>query len=228
MIKKILLTLAFPGSAMLFAQGGVMKIQVTDKISGEPLEIANVVVESAGVSAANGITDGQGNLVFKNLSPGSYNVKAVYSGYPKNIITGVAIKNNETTYLDMKLSNNVLDEFIITEYKKPLIDPNTSIKTTFDHDDIARSPYTKVDDFMSTVGGAVQEKEGMTPHFRGCRPESVVYIIDGQKVTGSAGLPKSAIEQMSVTLGGVPAMYGDATGAFIEIETRSGLVNHKK
>ena len=81
---------------------------------------------------------------------------------------------------------------------------------------------------ISTAAGAVTTKEGTMPHFKGARDGSVVIIVDGQKVSGSYNLPQQAIEQMSVMLGGIPAQYGDATGAFIEIETRSGLVNHHK
>jgi hypothetical protein len=229
MLKKLLIAIVFPGSAMLFAQEGVLKIQVTDKMNGENLEAANVVVESAGVTTCTGLTDKDGNLVFKNLASGGYNVKAIYIGYQKNMISGVVIKNNETTYLDVKLSSeNIIDEFVITEYIKPLIDPNTSIKTTFTQEEIQRSPYMNVNDFMSAVPGAVQMGEGKTPNFRGARSSGVVYIVDGQQMSGYYQPPLGSIEQMSVTLGGVPAKYGDATGAFIEIETKSGLVNPNK
>ena len=46
------------------------------------------------------------------------------------------------------------------------------------------------------------------------------YYIDGIKVRGSTSLPKSAIEEVSVMTGGVPANYGDATGGIISITTR--------
>ena len=213
---------------MLFAQEGVLKITVTDKMNGDVLEFANVALESAGITARTGITDNAGNLVFKNLSPGEYNVKAIYTGYPKNMVTGVVIKNNATTYLDIKLSSeNIIDEFVVTEWKKPLVDPNTSIKTTFTYEDLQSSPYRNVNDFMSTIPGAVETREGTTPNFRGSRTDGVVYIIDGVPVHGSYGVPFNSIEQMSVTLGGIPAKYGDGT-SFIEIETRSGLVSPNK
>ena len=226
MFKKIFFAIVFQGSVMLFAQEGVLKIEVTDSTNGEKLELVTVSVESAGVTAGTGMTDSKGNLVFKNLSPGKYDVKTIYTGYSKNMITGVLIKNNETTYLNIDLSSeNILTDFVITEYKKPLVDPITSVKTIFTSDDIAASPYTNVNDFMGSVAGAVQMREGVTPNFRGSRSESAVYIIDGQPVPASYGFPMGAIQQMSVTLGGVPAKYGDGTGAFIEIETKSGLVH---
>ena len=230
MLKKIILTIVFPGTAMLFAQQGVLMVHVADKANDQALELANVLVESGGVVAGTGIADDKGNLVFKNLSPGAYDVKAIYTGYQKNKITGVMVNNNETTYLTIALSSdNIMDEFVVTEYTKPLIDPNTSIKTTFTAEDIKRSPYHgDIDATLANTGRAVQTQEGMTPHFTGGRDGSVQYIIDGQPVHGSYRLPTGAIQQMSVTLGGVPARYGDATSAFIEIETKSGLVKPKR
>src|SRR5690606_37888946 len=44
--------------------------------------------------------------------------------------------------------------------------------------------------------------------------------VDGVKVRGSAQVPQSAIEQVTVITGGVPAQYGDATGGIISITTR--------
>ena len=227
MFKKLFLTLVLPGSAMLFAQEGVLKIQVADSLTGEALEAASVVVESAGAAISSRMTDSTGIIVFKNLASGAYNIKGLLTGYQKNMLTGVIIKNNETTYLDILLSSkNIINDFVITEYRKPLINPNTEIKTTFLHDELETSTYKgDINALLSTVPGAVQTQEGMTPRFRGAREGSVVYIIDGQRTIGSTGVPFGGIEQVSVTLGGIPAKYGDGTGAFIEIETRSGLVN---
>ena len=46
------------------------------------------------------------------------------------------------------------------------------------------------------------------------------FYIDGIKVRGSTNLPKSAIEEVSVMTGGVPANFGDATGGIISVTTR--------
>lgn len=234
MFRKIFFGIVLQGSTILFAQQGVLKINVADKTNEERLEMANVLLESAGVVASKGVTDEEGNLVFKNLAPGTYNVKSSYVGYQKTMIKGVLINNNETTYLDVRLmADNTLPEFIIEDYRveiyeEPLIDPYTSIKTIFTREELDNSVYSDPLQLISSVAGAVETKEGMMPHFRGAREGSVVYIIDGERVVGTPGLPQGAIEQMSVMLGGIPAQYGDATGAFIEIETRSGLVSHKK
>jgi hypothetical protein len=224
MLKKIFFAIVFQGSAMLFAQTGVLKVTVVDNITGDMLEAASVVVENAGIITASGITDAQGNIVFKNLSSGDYDVKAMYVGYPKNMVKGVAVKNSETTYLDVKLSSdNVIDGFVFTIYEKPLVDPNTSVKISFTAEEIKRSPL----DPIALISQQGVQQDGITPSFRGARTDANVYIVDGMPVS-NYNLPKSAIQQISVTLGGIPAQYGDGTGAFIEIETRSGLVRPKK
>lgn len=56
----------------------------------------------------------------------------------------------------------------------------------------------------------------------GARDYSTKYYIDGIAVRsgGSVSLPASAIEQLTVLTGGIPARYGDATGGVINITTR--------
>lgn len=233
MIKKIFFAIVLQGSAVLlvlnpaegFAQEGVLKIEVTDSISGETLEFASVIVESAGVTACQGVTDMKGALVFKNLASGEYTVKTMYVGYPKDVISGVMVKNHETTYLDISLSTGVKKEFVYRIYKKPLIDPGTVIKKTYDFEEIKMSAL----DPLSLVGtSGVETKPGVSPSFRGARTTSNVIYVDGQRVIGSPMLPRMGLQQISITLGGVPAMYGDGTGGFIEMETRSGLVNSSR
>ena len=72
----------------------------------------------------------------------------------------------------------------------------------------------------STTAGVYQADEGGALNVKGSRAEATDYYIDGIKVRGSSSLPASAIEQLTVVTGGVPARYGDATGGIINITTR--------
>lgn len=241
MLKKMLFAIAFQGSAMLFtlssvaglivnpaegfAQEGVLKIYVTDSINGEVISFAGVILESAGVMTAQGQTDIEGKLVFKNLAPGLYKVSTIFGGYPKNIISGVLVKNHETTELEVMMSSLMKTEFTLTEYKKPLINPIGSKKVTFDYEEIKLSPLSPME-MVNTQG--VETKPGISPSFHGARQDANVIFIDGMRVIGSAALPRMGVQQVSVTLGGIPAQFGDGTGGFIEFETRSGLVNPNK
>lgn len=208
-----------------FAQEGVLKIYVTDSISGETIPFAGVLLESAGVMAAQGQTDTEGKLVLKNLSPGVYNITTSFGGYPKNIISGVLIQNHETTELEVMMSSLIKGVVIITEYKKPLINLIGSQKMTFDYEEIKLSPLSPME-MVNTRG--VETKPGIAPSFHGARQDANVIFIDGMRVIGSAALPRMGVQQVSVTLGGIPPQFGDGTGGFIEFETRSGLVNPHK
>ena len=64
------------------------------------------------------------------------------------------------------------------------------------------------------IGGVYSDNSGNL-NVRGARSDANYYYIDGIKVRGGANsLPQSAIEQVSVMLGGVPAQYGDVTGGY--------------
>ena len=55
---------------------------------------------------------------------------------------------------------------------------------------------------------------------RGSRSNATTYYVDGIKVVGNSNVPTSAIEQITVVTGGLPAKYGDATGGIISITTK--------
>lgn len=225
MLKKIFFSIVFQGSAMLYAQEGILKVEVLDSLNKEGLEFVSIQVENAGVVIARGETDMKGVAVIKNLPSGRFEVKAAVTGYNKKMIRGVQVSGNGTTYLDFELSSGVImSDFVIIDYEKPLVNEGTVIGPKYDREEIEKSALDPME-LLKTSG--VENKQGIAV-YRGARPDGNVYIIDGQKVIGSANLPKMAIQQMSVSLGGIPAMYGDGTGAFIEIETRSGLVNPNK
>ena len=71
-----------------------------------------------------------------------------------------------------------------------------------------------------TVAGASTAGTGGGVSIRGART-STWYYIDGIKVRGSSALPKSAIEEVQVVTGGIPANIGDATGGVINISLRN-------
>jgi hypothetical protein len=91
---------------------------------------------------------------------------------------------------------------------------------TVTREDLARMPGRSAASIASTVGGVQSDANGNITSVRGSRDDATYYYIDGIKVRGSTNLPKSAIEEVSVMTGGVPANFGDATGGIISITTR--------
>lgn len=206
------------------AGSGSLKGTVTDKNSGEPLPFVNVVVENAGAQVAGGTTDFDGKFYIKPIDPGKYDVLISFVGYNSQKQAGVVISGNKITFLDVKLEAGIqLEEFEVVEYTVPLIDKDGGASGgTVTREDIAKMPGRSAASIATTVAGVSDAGTGGGLSIRGSRTENTYYYIDGVKVPAgaSSGLPKSAIEEVQVITGGVPANYGDVTGGVISITTR--------
>ncbi len=203
---------------------GSLKGKITDKKSGEPLPFVNVVVENRGTQVSGGATDFDGEYFIKPISPGTYDVIVSYVGYQPYKQTGVIVNSNKITFLEIALNQGIeLKEFEVVKYTVPLIDRDGGASGgTVTREDIAKMPGRSAASIATTVAGASTAGTGGGISIRGSRSENTYYYIDGVKVPAGAGtgLPKSAIEEVQVVTGGVPANYGDVTGGLINITTR--------
>ena len=222
MLRKLYLlfaTVLF--SAVAFAQTGTLKGTVLDVLSGEAIPFANVIIERNGIQTAGTTTDFDGKFTIKPIEPGTYTVKATFVGYQTFIMTGLIVSANKITFQDLKLSSGIQKgEVVIVEYKKPLIDQDNITGTTKTAEEIVALPTRSVASVAATTAGIYQRDEGESLNVRGSRSDAIDYYIDGIKVRGSLGLPQSAIEQITVMTGGLPAQYGDVTGGIISITTK--------
>lgn len=209
-------------SSFAFAQSGELQGKVTDADTGEGIPFANVAMTING-SLQGAQTDFDGFYSIKPVPPGSYDVQISFVGYQSSTTTGVIVSSDKITFFDIGLQekSQVLEAFVVTEYKKPLFEADeTSTGATVTKEDIANLPTRNVQSIASQAAGVYQSDEGGSVNVKGSRDNATDYYIDGIKVRGSSSLPKSAIEQLTVVTGGVPARYGDATGGIINITTR--------
>ena len=168
------------------------------------------------------MTDFDGRFSIKPIKAGKYDVSASYIGYGTVKYSNVQITAGQITFQNFKLKPEaeMLAEVEVIEYKVPLIQKDqTQSGGTMTSEDISRMNARSADAVAATVGGVYSE-DGSVGSIRGSRSEDVVYYVDGVKVRGSSSVPKSAIEQVSVITGGVPAQYGDATGGIISLTTK--------
>ncbi len=205
-----------------YAQNGEIQGKVTDTKTGETIPFATVQTTVNGSLQAVQ-TDFDGYYSLKPLPAGAYIVKVTYVGYADAQTNGVIVNADKITFLDVKLGLDaeVLEEVVVTSYKVPLIDGgNTSTGSTVTKEEIVNLPTRNVNSVAANTAGVYQKDEGGGVNVKGSRSESTDIYIDGIKVRGGANLPQSAIEQLTVVTGGVPARYGDATGGIINITTR--------
>ena len=225
MVKKITLSVIifFFTYALGFSQGGSLKGKVLDETS-DGFPFVNVVLYQHGNMKGGATTDMDGEFKVSNLDAGSYDLEVKFVGYQTYRVNGIIVKGGKLLPLNpiqLKESSELLDVVEIVTYKVPLIDKDGGASGgTVTREDLAKMPGRSAASIATTVGGVQSDGNGKITSVRGSRGDATYYYIDGIKVRGSTSLPKSAIEEVSVMTGGVPANYGDATGGIISITTR--------
>jgi len=221
---KLLFIVVLTASFSVSGQGlGTIQGTVKDD-KGETAALAGVLLEQNGTRKAAVQTDFEGAYKLSSLAPGTYDLIVKSLGSPDYKIKGVIVNADKTTFLDVDLpaGGTDLEALVVKDYEVPLIDRNGGASGgTVSREDIAKMPGRSATSIATTVGGVYQDagsRGGLS--VRGSRSDATFYYIDGIKVRGSTNLPKSAIEEVSVVTGGLPANYGDATGGIISVTTR--------
>ncbi len=226
---KILLISVLMSSTYLFSQSGLgtVKGTVKDEANGQTLPLSKVLLIQNGNIKGGANTDFDGKFQINGVQPGIYDVEVRNAdGYQPSVITGVNVSPDKITFLDnLTLAKpkdvKELEEVKVVAYRVPLIDKDGGASgSTVTREDISRLPVRSAAGVASTVGGVNTNEGSGEISVRGSRSDGTYYYIDGIKVRGSASLPKSALEEVSVITGGVPASYGDVTGGIISITTR--------
>jgi hypothetical protein len=219
--------LLFASAGLAQVGSGTLKGKISDFDTGEPLPFASVVLFLNGNQVAGTNTNFDGEYTIKPISPGTYEVLLSFVGYQPKKITGVRINANKIHFVNAEISAGVMvQEAEVVEYAVPLIDKDGGASGgTVSREDIDKLPGRSATSIATTVAGASTAGTGGGISIRGARSSSTWIYIDGIKVRGSSALPKSAIEEVQVVTGGIPANIGDATGGVINISLRSSSRN---
>ncbi len=229
MIQKITLLIlsVFLTASYGFSQGslGTIRGTVKDAESSEPIPFCKVTLKKGDAVVTNASTDMDGKFQMNSIEIGTYDleVKNDAEGYQAMKLEGVVVSSGQIRFLDdivLSAKSTEIEEFVITRYKIPLINQDGGASGGIvSREDIARMPVRSAQAVAATVGGVnVNETGDMS--IRGSRSDGSYFYIDGIKVRGSSNLPKSAIEEVSVITGGLPASYGDISGGVVSITTR--------
>jgi hypothetical protein len=232
MQRKVYLLLALVlltfGSAFSQASSGTLKGKVTDKDTGEPLPLANIVVFLNGNLITGGTTDFDGFYTIKPIDPGTYDVQFTMVGYQPITLSRIPISSGKIQTADVALiAGSELKAVEIIDFKVPLIDKDGGASGgTVTREEINKMPSRSALGLAQTVAGVSSAGTGGGLSIRGARTNSTWVYIDGIKVRGSTALPKSAIEEVAVITGGIPASIGDATGGVVNIALRSASATY--
>ena len=174
-------------------------------------------------------TDERGVYRINGVEPGTYTLFYDLIGYNQLQVSDVQVKSDQI----QKLSDFTLSAAsygtggpVIIHATKPLIDINGGTAISLgakELKDNAAANGGSLKAILSSMSSDIKTSDrGEELYFRGSRSGSVVYYIDGVKIYGSPlNIPSSGINNITVYTGGVPAKYGDSTGGYIIIDTKS-------
>ena len=211
MFRKVLLTFGILLVAEYFAFAqGTLKGTIIDAKTKEPLPFANVIAKQDGKQVLVGVSDFDGIYTIKPLAVGKYDLEVRSVGYATYLQTGISVKASGFTVVDVELKSEatVLEAVEVVESKVPVIEIGTPESgARISDEDIKRMPGNSVDAIVAAVGG-VGYDDGGTGTARG---ESGMVTMQGnvRKRTG-VSVPKDAIAEIQVILGGTPASIGEA------------------
>ncbi len=200
---------------------GKLTGRITDKKTGEPLIGVNIVVHGTSIGTA---TDVDGYFVIINISPSVYNVRISSIGYESKIVQGVTINSGQTTTLNEKLLEQVIEgNEVVVIAEKPIVDTRqTSAVAIMNKEQIAVLPVQNLQDIVNLQAGVVDG------HFRGGRKGEVQYQVDGVTVNNPltnesvVSLDRSVLQEVQIISGTFDAEYGQAMSGVVNAVLRSG------
>lgn len=211
----------------LSAQTGELQGKITDAKNNEGIPFAPIVLQENGTQKAVGQTDDNGNFTIKPIEPGAYTLIVQYLGYQEVHLENIKITSDHISFQNVSLQPKTTELPTVIIVADKLIDPDhTSTGNTLDHTEIEHIATRNTNNYASLTAGVFQKDDGKKLNIVGARDNATQYYIDGMKVTGGGqngqaiNLPQTAIEQLTVITGGLPAKYGDALGGVINITTR--------
>lgn len=186
-----------------------------DENDNQPIPFASVALKQDGEIIRSTQTYEDGTFYFDQLRDGSYNVFAYFAGSSKEF-TDIKINGaDQLLSLSMNLAN-VLDTIVVPGHKG-LIQPEDI--TRYEPDFIENMNAINIVDVEAVSPGAIETSEGIS--YKGARPGTAVYYIDGVRTYGELYMPMSAVASIDIYNGGVPSKYGNSTSAVIVVESKS-------
>ncbi len=233
--RPFLVILMVFSSTMVLAQGTIIKGQVRDSLTGEPLELANIRLLETSRGAA---TDEHGYFFIVDIPPGSYTIMAERIGYAEQYIR-VTLREGESLSLGFALvqTQYSLEEVAVSASRTKA---RTQIKVSEIEvlpSDIARMPTVgsmpDIAQHLQTLPGVVSSGDaGGRIYVRGGSPVQNRVFLDGAVIYSpfhTSGLHSvfdlDAVRKTEVYTGGFGAEYGSSLSSIIDVTTRYGNIN---
>jgi hypothetical protein len=229
----LLLALALAPRAAIAAVTGSIEGTVTDQANGKRLGGVTVTVTSAALQGEQTeFTDADGHYIITELPPGEYLVRFYFSNL--NVERpGVFLQADKTLSVNVAIPTQKaeLKTYRITE-KAPTVDVGNAQQQTQVTNELVRNTPVQGRTYAAILtlapGAALSQGEGTAVSFNGATGPENNFLIDGVNTTDPAfgllgtQLTQEFIGETELITGGYNAEYGRATGAIVNVITKSG------
>ena len=175
-----------PAAPPYAGPGGALTGRITDA-RGRPVAYANVLIPGTGKGSA---TDENGVYRIVGLSPATYSVKVMCTGYDAASREGVQVGEGELATTDVRLGEPKLvamQEDVTVRAERRIDTKSSTTKQSIAAERLREIPVDNLSQAVASKGGAAAQ--GGELHFRGGRSGEVGFQFDGV----SAGPPQPPV-----------------------------------
>ena len=210
-----------------FAQTGKIAGTVVDKKTGRALAFVNIAVPEAKTGA---LSDSKGEFLIGNVPPGTYTLRAQFTGYGAETVAGVTVTAGATTPVKIGMGEIVVkqEETVIVKGDRPMIDTKSGSTTrTVRAEDIQNQGIQSLNDVVAQQAGVSSENNQI--RVRGGRADETTFIIDGvtnrDPISGEStagSINARSVAEVNVIASGFSARYGQALSGIVDVKLKEG------
>jgi hypothetical protein len=216
--------------------GSVLGV-VTDP-SGSVVPGAEVSVRNVETNMSRSITSNEaGRYEVVALQPGSYEIKAVKSGFATLVRSGITLAVGSRTTVDLALTVSATSETVTVEANAAAVQVDkTEVSTVVNLNDMRNLPLNgrRWDAFVMTTPGATNDGLFGLITFRGVSGLYNNNMIDGMdnnqaffseakgRTRLQYGISSEAVQEFQVGTSNFSAQYGRSAGGVVNAVTKSG------
>ena len=232
-------------ASSIFAQGGVGNAQLNGTVtdpSGGAIAGASLTLQNAATAVTSTATsNGSGYYVIANVPPGTYELRASFTGFANYRQTGIVLQVGQVATINVGMQLASQGEKVVVTTEAPEIEPTkteiSQVVNTQQVEDLPTSNRVFTDFALLTpgvttsrtsLGTVFTEFEVTQISFGGMRSFSNEVTVDGADfVNAASGIqrstpPQESVQEFRVVNNSFGAEYGRAIGGIVNIVTKSG------
>jgi hypothetical protein len=235
---------------MVFGQGvgasGDIKGVVTDTSGAVVANATVTVTDTAKAEQRTGTTDKSGEYRISGLAPASYEISAAASGFATSVQKGVVINVGQVVTLDFHLKVSGAAEKIEVTTEPPIVETARGHQADTVNEQYIRNLPIDRRDYLTytllmpgvndsrTLANSHDFRVAQTPQsglsFYGSNGRGNNVTVDGGEYTNDSGgirptISQDAVQEFQINRSNYAAEFGSASGATINIVTKSGTNN---